>query len=442
MKSIRIFITVVVVFIIGTWSVLEASFSRVESMGKHATFFMDDVSIFDNAANINVFPNFLIGEMGGYLQGDVDKEAAMEHALDPSTAHYYLPKYNRDPEDPWFGGIFSYSLNKKEEGNLYPQISIGGAFNRKDMELLSLLPDSVISMEGGTTDTNVVPDPVTNFDGFLGFTLANGGMVGTHVYVALQEGANVINGEPDQGAFSHKIATHIYKGDLGFNWPLARNVDGEFAIGFASIEFGDASVEPVYSFSVKARSFSTLELINGELVPIVSYNALSGPGNVRSNFDVGIGINASLDRGFFWLGLEGVFHSMEKTGYSILGNKEYYDATAPETDKEKELIQGGRISFGIERNIWWDWLVLRVGGQKLIAHREKKGVSGENYYITTNPISNGSIDDHVGFGIGLNIEERLKVDATVAEDFIYSGGNLLSGPQHHVISRISATYSF
>jgi hypothetical protein len=48
----------------------------------------------------------------------------------------------------------------------------------------------------------------------------------------------------------------------------------------------------------------------------------------------------------------------------------------------------------------------------------------------------------VGFGIGINVEEKLKVDATLAEDILYTFGNLFSGPTHHVISRISATYSF
>mgnify|MGYP003580697840 CR=1 FL=1 len=49
----------------------------------------------------------------------------------------------------------NYWLKKKESGNLYPQISMGGAFNRRDEELMALLPDSV--------DGNPVPDPATNF---------------------------------------------------------------------------------------------------------------------------------------------------------------------------------------------------------------------------------------------------------------------------------------
>ena len=49
-----------------------ATFARIESMGKNTTYIMDDVSIFDNPANINLYSNYLIGEFGPYTQ-DVDK---------------------------------------------------------------------------------------------------------------------------------------------------------------------------------------------------------------------------------------------------------------------------------------------------------------------------------------------------------------------------------
>ncbi|MBF0431704.1 MAG: hypothetical protein HQK83_10520 [Fibrobacteria bacterium] len=415
-------------------SVSEASFARVESMGKHATFFMDDVSIFDNAANMNVFPNFLIGEMGSYMQGDPDKDAK-NHALQLTNEKTSVgdPRYNRDPENPWFGGIFSYSLGNKEDGNLYPQISLGGAFNRKDMELFSLLPDSV--KLGKNT---VVPEPVTNFDGFLGFTLKNGGMVGSHIYIAMQEGADVNNGIVSSDTngvpiLSHDISTYIFKGDLGLNWPLARNIDGELSFGYAAVKFGDKIVKWDPSFFIKGRAFSTLEIINGELVPIFNYSHLNAPGQSKEILDFGLGVNASLDRGFFWLGVEAIFAKSERTGYS----GRVYDPTNSTT--KKDVIRGGKISFGIERNIFFDWLVVRVGGQKLIASHK---IDGKSYYMYTNPISDGTADDHIGWGVGLNIEEKLKVDATMAEDFLYTFGNIFSGPQHHVLTRISATYSF
>jgi len=40
------------------------------------------------------------------------------------------------------------------------------------------------------------------------------------------------------------------------------------------------------------------------------------------------------------------------------------------------------------------------------------------------------------------VEDKLKVDATMGEDLVFTGGGLLSGPSDHVFSRISATYSF
>ncbi len=414
---------------IGAWvSNTSGSYARVESMGKRATFFMDDISIFDNSANINVFPNFLIGEMGRYSQGDIDKKAI--NSL--TTTNYSNPRYNRDPEDPWFGGIFSYSLSKRGDGNLYPQLSIGGAFNRRDTELFSLLPNHVIT----ATDTVIVPEPVTNFDGFLGFTLANGGMLGSHIYAAVQEGANIKNGE--LGEVHPDISSMLLKADIGFNWPLARSVDGELSFGGAMSRFGPSSIESDFSFFLKARAFSTIELINGELVPVFTYTSLNAPGTAKDLVTAGCGINASLDRGFFWLGVEWLFSSNELTGMSdhdSLG--QVY--TIGDNQRVKHTTNGGRISFGIERNIWWDWLVIRVGGQKDIVYHEEKNVSG---YWATNPVSNGTIDDHIGWGIGINVEEKLKVDATLAEDVLFSGGNLFSGPQHHVVSRISATYSF
>jgi len=438
-----------IILIIGTGITLflainsNASSARIESMGKSATFFMDDASIFDNPANINVFPNFLIGEMGHFTDSDLDNEAKRGVVTDPNQDVFSNPRYNRDPEDPWFGGLFSYSLNSKETGNIYPQLSIGGAFNRIDKELYSLLPDS-IDLPSGTV---VVPKPITNFDGFLGFTLANGGMLGSHIYLAVQEGANVINGKV-AASKSHQLSAYLTKGDVGLNWPLARNVDGELSFGFAAVKFGDATIDPEYSFLVKARSFSTVELINGELVPVIKFQKMKSPGQTKQEFSFGIGVNASLDRGFFWLGLEGVFINNETVGYNTildsLGNT--YTTYTPKifgANNEYKFSQnGGRISFGIERNIWYDWLVLRVGGQKLIVYTRETDKGKESFYLYSNPVSDGTIDDHVGFGIGINVEEKLKIDATLAEDFIYTGGNLLSGPGHHIISRISATYSF
>ncbi len=408
-----------------------ATYSRVESMGKRADFFMDDISIFDNPANMNIFPNFLIGELGTYRQSQSGMPGT---ASDSSDASANIRR-NMDPANSWFGGIFSYSLSKnKETGNLYPQVSIGGAFNRKDEELFAFLPDSA--------DGNPIPEPATNFDGFLGMTLSNGGMLGSHVYVAMEEGANQRNGSRI-GSPNPDINAYLLRGDVGVNWPIARNIDGELSVGTAWMSYGPKSIDPQVSYFIKARAFSTLEIINGELVPLFNYSVMQAPGRTYTKLHFGLGVNVSLDRGFFWLGAQGLFDEDETKGmtknpdrtvsYKHLG-----------TAHEVESIRGSLVSFGIERNVWWDWLVLRVGGQKEISYRNKESsLSGETFnYIFTNPTSDGTPNDAVGFGIGINIEEKLKVDATLAEDLLYTFGNLFSGPEHHVISRISATYSF
>ncbi len=408
-----------------------ATYSRVESMGKRADFFMDDISIFDNPANMNIFPNFLIGELGTYRQS----QSGMPVTASDSAVASANVRRNMDPANSWFGGIFSYSLSKnKETGNLYPQVSIGGAFNRKDEELFAFLPDSA--------DGNPIPEPATNFDGFLGMTLSNGGMLGSHVYVAMEEGANQRNGTRI-GSPNPNINAYLLRGDVGVNWPIARNVDGELSVGTAWMSYGPKSIDPQVSYFVKARAFSTLEIINGELVPLFNYSVMQAPGRTHTKLHFGLGVNVSLDRGFFWLGAQGLFDEDETKG--MTRNSDHtvsYNHMG--TSHEVESIRGSLVSFGIERNVWWDWLVLRVGGQKEISYRNKESsLSGETFnYIFTNPTSDGTPNDAVGFGIGINIEEKLKVDATLAEDLLYTFGNLFSGPGHHVISRISATYSF
>ena len=398
-----------------------ATYSRVESMGKRADFFMDDVSIFDNPANMNIFPNFLIGEMGAFNQ----VKGAGSPALTTPT--------NSDPSNSWFGGIFSYSLGKHRDApSLYPQISIGGAFNRRDEELFSLLPDSA---EGA-----IVPASATNFDGFLGMTLSNGGMVGSHIYYAAQEGANLGDGSmPPE--FGGDIRLLAFRGQLGINWPLARNVDGELSLGTAVVGYGPQAIDPELSFEVRGRAFSTLEIINGELVPLFSWSRWRTPGLSSDRYTLGIGTNVSLDRGFFWLGIEGMLNHTKSSWRMVDGKKSFYQIDGIQSE---QLLQGVTIGFGIERNVWWDWMVLRVGGQKVMGYLEEDGpaANDKRSYIYTNPTGNMSSNDQIGFGIGLNVEEKLKVDATLAEDVLYTFGNLFSSPQHHIISRISATYSF
>ena len=109
-----------------------ATDARVLTMGRHDNFFMDDVSIFRNPANINYYPNMLMGSPGIFLPDDKD------------TGQYAgLRTRNRDPQKPFGGVILSYSLNQSSEGgNQYPLLSICGIFNRSDPLLDYLNPQS------------------------------------------------------------------------------------------------------------------------------------------------------------------------------------------------------------------------------------------------------------------------------------------------------------
>jgi hypothetical protein len=406
-----------------------ATFARIESMGKNTTYIMDDVSIFDNPANINLYPNYLIGEFGPYTE-DV-----------PAGT-------NQDPRFPNFGGIFSVSLG--DENNPDPRLSIGGLFGRIS-ELAMYLPSSVIGEDGQMTGT---PETVTNFDGFLGGTLTSGDAWGLHIYIAHQDGGyKTPSGsyQVDSDAFAS-----IVQADGGFNLQFGSNIDFEISFGLARIQYGPEHQnffdDGDFSFLAKSRAFFTLEALDGELVPAFSMKLIQAPGIEDKHAQVGLGINVALDRGFFWLGGDFVWNKMRAHDWTFdyVTGASVYDASNdkdPNWDERSDI--GGMISFGIERNIWWDWFVIRVGGQKSILYTEcdqneknkgKNGICVESgNFFTTNPLADGTADDHVGFGFGINIEEKLKIDVTVAEDMLFR--NPFQG-EGRLFSRISATYSF
>ena len=408
-----------------------ATFARIESMGKNTTYIMDDVSIFDNAANINLYPNYLIGEFGPYTQ-------------DVATGT------NQDPMYPNFGGIFSISLG--DENNPDPRLSIGGLLGRINTELFRYLPSKVIGENG--RDKFDVPETVTNFDGFLGWTLVNGDAMGLHIYIAHQDGGK----ETPSGTYQvdENAYASIVQADAGLNMQFGANIDFEFSFALARIQFGPDHKnffdDGDFSFIAKSRAFFTLEAIDGELVPAVSAKFIEAPGIENTRAQVGLGINVALDRGFFWMGVDFIWDKLEAHDWTIdytTGETVYnsYDNDDPAWDKRRDI--GGMISFGIERNIWWDWFVIRVGGQKTILYttcnqnERNVGRSGictdDGNFFSTNPLANGTADDHVGFGFGINIEEKLKIDVTVAEDLLFR--NPFQG-EGRIFSRISATYSF
>ncbi|HOG67928.1 MAG TPA: hypothetical protein PK366_01005 [Fibrobacteraceae bacterium] len=408
-----------------------ATFARVESMGKNTTYIMDDVSIFDNPANINFYPNYLIGEFGNYTD-DV-----------PAGT-------NLDPKTPTFGGIFAVPLGASSSPDA--RISIGGLFGRLDTELTKYLPTRFVG--DNVRDTTVLPNTVTNFDGFLGGTFSNGNAIGLHIYIAHQDGGY----ETPSGVYQvdKDAYASVVRADGGINWQFRNSIDFEASFGLARIQYGPEHKgffdDGDFSYLGKARAFFTLEAIDGELVPAASGSFIQSPGIRNIHAQAGLGINVALDRGFFWLGADFVWNQLKAHDWEFdYTTKEstYNSQYSDELMWDKRQDVGGQISFGIERNIWYDWFVIRVGGKKSILYTScdqdprnvgKSGVCLENgNFFSTNPLADGSSDDHVGFGFGINIEEKLKIDVTVAEDLLYR--NPFQG-EGRFFSRISASYSF
>jgi hypothetical protein len=412
-----------------------ATNARVESLGKNSTFIMDDISIFDNSANINLYPNFLIGELGNYLY----------------PTGVITPGQNRDPLDAWFGGIFSLKIGADNS------VSIAGVLNRKEERLLKYFPDIIRDSNG---NEKRAPLPVTNFDGFLGTNLDNKAF-GIHIYIAHQDGLSG-NDEITSDAFVSAVQL-----DLGTNIEISSDYSIEASIGTARMQYGPRDRKffdsDLISSFFDIRLFSRVVAINGHLIPVASFRNMNAPGRDELDAGGGIGVDAAFDRGFFWLGLK-FFYNQQRAGSTWVKN--IYDETVYTDlaeddawgDEMTRLRQvGGTISFGIERNIWWDWFVIRVGGQKTIAYadynstdeinhsilcptnvRTSRCTSNGNYFVT-NVSNDGTKNDNVGFGFGINIEEKLKIDATVAEDVMFR--NPFQG-EGRLISRISATYSF
>jgi len=412
-----------------------ATNARVESMGKNSSFIMDDVSIFDNPANINLYPNFLIGELGNYLYHPDSVKIGQ----------------NRDPLDAWFGGIFSLKISADNS------LSIAGVLNRKEERLLKYFPDWIMDNSGFAKKA---PVPVTNFDGFLGANLDNKAF-GIHIYIAHQDG---LTGD---GIMSTDAFVSAVQLDLGTNIEISSDYAIEASGGIARMQYGPRDRKffetELLSEFFDARMFSRIGAINGHLIPVVFIRNMNAPGRDEFDIGAGVGVDAAFDRGFFWMGLKG-FYNKQRAGSTWTKNSQGQtiytdDITSSDTwgDARTTLWQvGGTISFGIERNIWWDWFVLRVGGQKVIAYADynssddighsilcptniRGGCEPSGNYFVTNAPNDGTRSDNVGFGFGINIEEKLKIDATVAEDVTFR--NPFQG-EGRLISRISATYSF
>jgi len=390
-------------FVVGSY----ATDARVAVMGRQGTpwFYRDEVSVFNNPADMSLYPNMMYGSFG-FISPD-----------DQSESFRYL---NILPEDPHFGGMLSYRFSDEENG---PMISFGAFMNRRDY-----MVDKLLAAGGTLTNDPVVGtrpnllDPVGKIDLMVGYDLGNGLAIGAGVYTAFQnEKLNdvVLN------------QTDFFKGSLGINWNIEQGLDLEASVngGVTTAKYTPSGAsEPVvisdgdYFVRGDVRFFSAVPAINGSFVPQVSLEFLNLNDTKVIDLNGGVGINMNIDRGFFWAGIQGVYTQTDASGLAA------------------DQSIGARLSFGVERNIMWDWFLIRVGGQKEVRHVSVGDGTTSNW--TENPSSNGFDNDLVGLGFGINIDNRLRIDFVASEDLPYTFTNLISGAQHHLFNRVSATYRF
>jgi len=313
-----------------------ATDARVISMGKHDAFFMDEVSIFRNPANINLYSNMVYGSYGVYKP---DPELDYNGTGNQLGS---LARTNRDPSDPFFGAIISYSMNQNtDDGNRFPMLSVGAVFNRKD-RMLDYVTKGTDKYLGKKNDEFL--EPLGKVDLLMGYTFKNGGMIGGGVYAALQKHDSY-----------RRLETTLYKGQIGMNWPIAKTMDMDISLGGGmltaiadSAGYTKSRANRDLFGTVEGRLFSKMAGLNGDFVPHARLDVMSFEKDNIYQMDVaaGIGLNLRIDKGFFWSGVEFLY-----------GQKDSSNSTARES-------VGGRVSFGIERSIWWDWFVIRVGGKK------------------------------------------------------------------------------
>jgi hypothetical protein len=436
---------IVLLLCAGTVATTNATVSRILSMGKSDNFFMDETSIYRNPANVNVYPNMLMGATGEYRVLPQDTALYVTDSAGNQIANYAaLRQSNRDPRDGFFGGIVTYSFKESDEqAGQVPMLSFGAVFNRRD-KMLSTLPSGTYRVvSGDTTTTWEFAEPIGKVDLLAGYALKNGLKLGLGGYAAFQK----------YGGVDTALQSTFARVTAGANWPINRSMDMEVSggvswsnsVGAKTVvvnragvldTIGGPDLDTVADNDLTVdgdfRLFSAMTVLNGDFVPHAGIRWMQRSRSNAYGLDInlGVGLNVNIDKGFFWAGLEGLFKQ-----YSVDGAT---SSTNP-SDTAKDMTGvGGRVSFGIERNVVWDWFVVRVGVTKTIMY-----VTRDNNvtYWTQNP-EHDADDDLIGFGIGLNVENRLKFDILVAEDVVHTLTNLFSGSEHHVFTRIDATYSF
>lgn len=433
------------VILAGAACAIFATDARVETMGRNSNFFRDETQIHQNAANLGLYDKIIYGSYGAIAR-DNDWTTGVDWR----------------PELPHFGAAISFGQKDGSQS----KFSIGATFNRVDSALNYVAKNIDVlglrtTKSDGTGKTVLFAGDSIGFNNNLGdagdldlkgkldlmmaYTLDNGTTIGIGGYLAFQDGArrDLIRGwnVPTTGS-SKELQNRFVKGNVGVNTPIGDGVDLEASLGISALTLrgavpGATQTEKSFYYAadndigiqIDARIFADAPSINGAFVPHIQANIFNYGDDERIiDFNAGLGINLNIDRGFFWAGLEGLYNKMSHTLVNAKGENDKYG--------KKDII-GGRVGFGIERNVFTDWFVIRVGGSKLLAKESRNGDKDGSHWIET------ADEDHVSLGMGVNVENRLKVDFTVAQNLPYTFTSLFSsGGNPYLMSRVSASFSF
>jgi hypothetical protein len=413
-----------------------ATESRIESMGKRDLFFRDDMSIFYNPANIGVFGNFVTGSLGfvhderetllvnprvtksTVINGtdtDVVTSVAVDTVVNPKTG---------TPTNQWFGVVYNYNLSEKSA------IFAGAAFNRADEYLLlyNALRTRKIYRQDATYQNVPFPELKGKSDYLLGGRVRNVNF-GVGYYSASQNliqedkkydvsiSLNRLNAGAEVAIGEHSL--EVFGGTGMVSYSNTNKIDSTLNVSSTTDQSAFAG----------ARFFMQTKLGGGLIfVPAIKFSSLALFDSTDTRVTGGIGLNYRLDGGLFWAGVEAEHFSTEDSGSTTTGS-------------------GARFNFGIEKSLIFKWLMVRVGGNKFIATQDVKakatGITTHEW--VENPVDDGTSEDFLGFGIGLNYQNRLRFDITLNESLPYfnpfGSGLKNSSNGGHMLLRISSTFS-
>ena len=170
---------IIPILILGVFSLSFATESRIDCMGKNDRFFLDDMSIFRNPANVGILSGYLTGSLGRVQSGEPD------------------------PLRPWFGGVLVFPISKDHK------VFYGGAFNRFDpiLDEISTIRDyripgtlhqrvvyhdnladaagsTLVDADYDDTTSVLLPTLRSRLEGIIGYSFKGMFNVGFHFYRA------------------------------------------------------------------------------------------------------------------------------------------------------------------------------------------------------------------------------------------------------------------